>query len=77
MDVDALFRYLGNMFIKILTIWVMFFIYSFDFIHLSNYNISNNIQTSRPKEHEETGMENSVHQHVACWEQTPSISANP
>lgn len=44
----------------------MFFIYSFDFIHLSNYNISNNIQTSRPKEHEETGMENSVHQHVAC-----------
>lgn len=44
----------------------MFFIYSFDFIHLSNYNIINNIKTSRPEEHEETGMEISVHQHVAC-----------
>lgn len=37
-----------------------------NFVHLSNYNNNNN-NSSWPEEEEErrTGMENSVHQHVA------------
>lgn len=39
----------------------------FYFINLSNYNNSNDINCSWPAEEErETGMENIVHQHVAC-----------
>lgn len=50
------------MFTHILTI----VLYLFILLYSCNYNTSNSIKTNRPKEQEETGMENSAHQHVAC-----------
>lgn len=78
MDVCTLFRLLGSYIIKVENMPMFMkklncnhmsavLCLLINFIHLSNYN-NNNTNSSWPEEEEEreTGLENSVHQHVAC-----------